>query len=92
MHHDLETMPDAEQVAHAGAVFVAEQARQAVDSRGSFHFAVSGGHTPWAMFANLASETVPLEKIVIYQVDERAALPPRTPIATSTTLREASNT
>ena len=41
--------------------------------RGRFHFAVSGGHTPWAMFAELASETVPWEKVVIYQVDERVA-------------------
>ena len=38
-----------------------------------FHFAVSGGHTPWAMFAELASETVPWEGVVIYQVDERVA-------------------
>jgi 6-phosphogluconolactonase len=73
VHHDLETLPDAQQVAHAGAVFVAEQARHAVESRGSFHFAVSGGHTPWAMFADLASETVPWEKVVLYQVDERVA-------------------
>jgi 6-phosphogluconolactonase len=75
VHHDLETLPDAAEVARAGASFVAEQARQAVDSRGRFHFAVSGGHTPWAMFAELASETVPWEKVVIYQVDERVAPP-----------------
>ena len=42
---------------------------------GSFHFAVSGGHTPWAMFAELAHEDVPWESVVIYQVDERVAPP-----------------
>jgi 6-phosphogluconolactonase len=73
VQHDLETLSDAGQVAHAGAVFVADQARQAVERRGTFHFAVSGGHTPWAMFADLASEKVPWEKVVIYQVDERVA-------------------
>jgi 6-phosphogluconolactonase len=73
--HDLETLPDAGQVAHAGAVFVAQRARLAVESGGRFHFAVSGGHTPWAMFADLASETVPWDKVVIYQVDERVAPP-----------------
>jgi 6-phosphogluconolactonase len=60
-------------VARIGAAFVARQAQQAVDSRGSFHFAVSGGHTPWAMFAELASETVPWEAVVVYQVEERVA-------------------
>jgi 6-phosphogluconolactonase len=78
VRHVLETLPDAGQVAHAGAVFVAQEARQAVESRGSFHFAVSGGHTPWAMFAELASESVPWDKVVIYQVDERVA-PPEDP-------------
>ena len=88
MDHDLETLPDAGQVAHAGAVFVAQQARQAVESRGRFHFAVSGGHTPWAMFAELASETVPWEATVIYQVDERVA-PPDDPDRNLTHLTKA---
>ncbi len=73
MHHELETLPDPQGVASAGAAFVAERARDAVKSSGRFHFAVSGGHTPWAMFAELASETVPWESVVIYQVDERVA-------------------
>jgi 6-phosphogluconolactonase len=75
MHHDLQTLADPDAVARAGAVFVAERARAAVAASGSFHFAVSGGHTPWAMFAELASEEVPWEAIVIYQVDERVAPP-----------------
>jgi 6-phosphogluconolactonase len=75
MHHHLETLAEAGAVARVGAAFVAEQARRAVDRGGSFHFAVSGGHTPWAMFAELASETVPWEAVVVYQVDERVAPP-----------------
>jgi 6-phosphogluconolactonase len=75
MHHELEALPDAAAVARAGAGFVAERARRAVEASGSFHFAVSGGHTPWAMFAELASETVPWEGVVVYQVDERVAPP-----------------
>jgi 6-phosphogluconolactonase len=73
MEHVLETLPKPSAVARAGAAFVASQAGQAVESRGSFHFAVSGGHTPWAMFAELAAETVPWSAVVIYQVDERVA-------------------
>ena len=88
MHHELETLPDPDAVARAGAVFVAQHARAAVAASGSFHFAVSGGHTPWAMFAELASETVPWEAVVIYQVDERVA-PPDDPDRNLTHLHQA---
>jgi 6-phosphogluconolactonase len=75
VHHELQIVDDAATVARAGADFVADQARQAVSDHGGFHFAVSGGHTPWAMFAALVSESVPWEATVIYQVDERVAPP-----------------
>jgi Glucosamine-6-phosphate isomerases/6-phosphogluconolactonase len=55
MHHELQILADPDAVARAGAAFVAERARAAVAASGTFHFAVSGGHTPWAMFAELAS-------------------------------------
>ena len=54
MHHDLQALADPGAVAAAGAAFVAERARAAVAASGSFRFAVSGGHTPSAMFAELA--------------------------------------
>ena len=88
MHHELETLPDPDAVARAGAAFVAERARAAVAVNGSFHFAVSGGHTPWAMFAELASQTVPWDSVVIYQVDERVA-PPEDPDRNLTHLNKA---
>ena len=88
MQHQVETLADPAAVAAAGASFVAERARAAVAASGSFHFAVSGGHTPWAMFAELASETVPWEAVVIYQVDERVA-PPDDPDRNLAHLRQA---
>ena len=88
MHHELETLPDPDAVARVGAAFVAQRARAAVAASGSFHFAVSGGHTPWAMFAELASETIPWEAVVIYQVDERVA-PPDDPDRNLTHLNKA---
>jgi 6-phosphogluconolactonase len=88
MQYQLETLPDPAAVAAAGAAFVAERARAAVAVAGSFHFAVSGGHTPWAMFAELASETVPWEAVIIYQVDERVA-PPDDPDRNLAHLRQA---
>ncbi len=75
MHHELRSLPDPDAVAQAGAEFVAEQARAAVEDHGIFNFAVSGGHTPWAMFAALASLEVAWDAVVIYQVDERVAPP-----------------
>jgi 6-phosphogluconolactonase len=69
---DIEVLPDAESVARRGAEFVAERAKSAVADHGRFTFAVSGGRTPWAMFAHLAGR-MPWEKVTIYQVDERVA-------------------
>jgi 6-phosphogluconolactonase len=91
MQHELETLADPAAVAAAGAVFVAELARAAVEADGSFHFAVSGGHTPWAMFAELTQQQVPWDSVVIYQVDERVA-PPDDPDRNLTHLRQALGT
>ena len=88
MQHELETLPDPAAVAAAGATFVAELARDAVAADGVFRFAVSGGHTPWAMFAELTKQQVPWDGVVIYQVDERVA-PPDDPDRNLAHLRQA---
>lgn len=69
----LEVLPDAEAVAGRGADEVAAAASVAIAARGRFTFAVSGGHTPWAMFRALANEDLPWDAIGIWQVDERVA-------------------
>jgi 6-phosphogluconolactonase len=69
----IEILPDALAVAHRAAEVVAERARDAMAERGAFTFAVSGGRTPWAMFAELAREEFPWSQTAIYQVDERVA-------------------
>lgn len=73
MTHELEVLSDVDAVARRGAAFVAERAREAVADRGRFTFAVSGGKTPWAMFACLKDEAMPWPRTTIYQVDERIA-------------------
>jgi 6-phosphogluconolactonase len=73
VNHELITLPDASAVARYAARMVADAAGQAVADHGRFTFAVSGGHTPWAMFAELASEQVPWTSVEIFQVDERVA-------------------
>jgi 6-phosphogluconolactonase len=73
VQHELEVSPDAQAVAAAAADYVAELAWHAVEERGLFTFAVSGGHTPWAMFAALAQRDMPWAEAQIFQVDERVA-------------------
>lgn len=88
MRHDLEVLPDPEAVAESAAVFVAERARAAAVSGAGFAFAISGGRTPWAMFARLVSEDMPWEQVTLFQVDERVA-PAGDPDRNLTHLRES---
>jgi len=69
----LKVQADPAAVAQTAAALVADRARMAVGATGRFSFAVSGGRTPWAMFAELSDQEVPWEQVVIYQVDERVA-------------------
>jgi 6-phosphogluconolactonase len=69
---EIEILPDADAVAERGAQVVASAAAVAVANRDRFTFAVSGGRTPWAMFAALYGR-MPWEKVTIFQVDERVA-------------------
>jgi len=73
VHNELEVSADPDAVAVRAAGYVAARARAAVSGHGRFTFAVSGGHTPWAMFAELAKEDVPWADVELFQVDERVA-------------------
>ena len=69
----LEVFDDADSAARAAAAAIAADARASIATRGRFVLAVSGGHTPWAMFATLAHEDVPWSDVELYQVYERIA-------------------
>lgn len=70
----IEILTDDTSVALRAAELVFEYAVRAIAARGSFTLAVSGGHTPGQMFAELARrEDFPWEQTAIYQVDERIA-------------------
>lgn len=68
----VEVLADVDAVADRGAEIVSAAAVTAVAERGLFTFAVSGGRTPWAMFAGLDGR-LPWEQVTIFQVDERVA-------------------
>jgi 6-phosphogluconolactonase len=70
----IEILSEDISVALRAAELVVEHANAAIAERGSFTLAVSGGHTPGQMFADLARrEDFPWEQTAIYQVDERIA-------------------
>lgn len=69
----IEVFADGESAARAAAGMIAAEAREAVEARGRFVMAVSGGRTPWIMMRALASEEVPWGKVHVVQVDERVA-------------------
>jgi 6-phosphogluconolactonase len=73
MEFELVTLPDGTSLAKQAAKFVAARARAAVADHGQFSWAVSGGRSPWAMFAELAHEDIPWGSTEIFQVDERVA-------------------
>lgn len=69
----IEVHPDPATVARRAADVVGAHARTSIDERGSFALAVSGGRTPWAMFAELAAQGIDWRHVTIHQVDERVA-------------------
>jgi 6-phosphogluconolactonase len=69
----IEVLPDAAAVAVRAAEAIREHAATAIAERDAFTFAVSGGHTPWAVFAELVHTGFPWDRTDIYQVDERVA-------------------
>ncbi len=88
MEHELVVLPDASSLAARAASIVAASARAAITGHGRFAFAVSGGKTPWAMFARLASYDIAWPSVQLFQVDERLA-PDNDPDRNLTHLRQS---
>ena len=70
---NIKVYADADAVARAAAKLIANEAQDAVATRGKFVMAVSGGKTPWIMLRDLAQEEVPWKDLHVVQVDERVA-------------------
>lgn len=73
---ESEILADDRAASRRAAEIVAAAGRDAVELRGEFNLALSGGKTPWAMIGLLGEmEEMPWEQAHIYQVDERVAPP-----------------
>jgi 6-phosphogluconolactonase len=69
----VEVLETVDAVANRAAQAIAALAKEAIEARGRFLFAVSGGHTPWMMLRALAGAQIPWPAVRVFQVDERAA-------------------
>ncbi len=70
---ELLILPDAEAVAVEAANRIEAALSASVAARGRFALAVSGGSTPWSMFAELGRRPLPWGAVDLFQVDERVA-------------------
>jgi 6-phosphogluconolactonase len=65
--------PDPEKRAERAADEVVSAATAAIEERGRFAVAFSGGSTPAGMLAALAGRPLPWDRVHVFQVDERVA-------------------
>jgi 6-phosphogluconolactonase len=73
---EIKILPDADAASRYAAEAVAAAGQEAIEARGEFDLALSGGKTPWAMIGLLGEmEGMPWEEAHIFQVDERVAPP-----------------
>lgn len=70
--HTIEIV-EADRIPSRAADVFAVAVRAAVELRGTCVLALSGGSTPAAVFAELATRDLPWDRVVITQVDERLA-------------------
>jgi 6-phosphogluconolactonase len=79
MKPEIVVLPDSDTLAHEAAQRFAELAVEAVDSRGRFSVALSGGSTPRALYRLLAEEPyrgqIPWKGVHLFWGDERCVLP-----------------
>lgn len=79
IHLSLHIHKDPEAIAERAAHLLAAMCEEAINERGLFRMAISGGHTPVPLFRLLTkqdwSDRLPWDKIGIYWVDERCVEP-----------------
>jgi len=77
--HHIDVASDAEDLAHRAVRVFVQTAREALQSGGSFHVALSGGHTPERFYQLLATtpeaKVLPWDQIHVFWVDERYVPP-----------------
>lgn len=71
---NVEVLADGEGLAHRAVSFLVDASRRAIEERGQFVWAVSGGSTPRRMLELLSGQTdLDWSRTHLFQVDERVA-------------------
>lgn len=70
---EVEVVADAEAAARRAAELVAGAAKRAIEDRGAFSLALSGGRAPWRMVELLGDHPIDWDRTEVFQVDERIA-------------------
>jgi 6-phosphogluconolactonase len=70
---ELRTFTTSDDLARAGAAHIAECAARAIEARGEFVMALSGGHSPLLTWRHLATLDLDWQRMTLFQVDERVA-------------------
>jgi len=75
----VEVLPDVEGLSQRSLELFLQDAQKAIDTKGSFYIAISGGHTPEGLFELLGDDprvrSLLWEKIQLFWVDERCVDP-----------------
>jgi 6-phosphogluconolactonase len=89
---EIKVVPDPESVAQTAAERIVAAAEEAIEMRGSFSIALSGGGTPKALYTILAAEpfrsAIDWAKVHVYFGDERC-VPPTDPQSNYRMARES---
>ena len=70
---ELAQVADHEEAADRAAEVIVDAGKRALDERGAFALALSGGTEPWRMVELIAESDLDWPNTTIYQVDERIA-------------------
>jgi 6-phosphogluconolactonase len=77
--YNIEVASDVEDLAHRAVQLFVRAAHEAIDARGVFCTAISGGHTPTRFFQLLAAapeaKSLPWDRVHLFWVDERYVPP-----------------
>ena len=76
---NIEVVSDPDELARRGIEILASDAEKAINKKGVFYLAISGGHTPEHFFhligESLRTKSLPWDKVQLFWVDERYVKP-----------------
>jgi 6-phosphogluconolactonase len=75
MNKKVEVLPDSKALIARSLSLILEKIKIAIDQKGLFTIALSGGSTPKPLYEAMASESLPWDKIHIFWGDERYVPP-----------------